>query len=172
MKISVKILEYFSSGVLVAIFVAIGSSWWTLHLMQQESIQREQAVELLLKDEIESNIAILKTNDELLQFDLNSIRDRRSLIKPLLNLETAGVEILRIQIPRKYTAKENQVLRFLHAAMIKAKLYNGTLQARDNHRTHLGQLKNYGELLENYDRALQSDGRDLLIKMQSLRQLL
>jgi hypothetical protein len=167
-----KISEYFSSGVLVAILIAISSSWWTLHLMHVESEQKEQAVQLLLKDEIESNIAILSTNEDLLNFDLDSIQARKSLIKPLLSLETSGIEILRIQIPQKFTEKDNRVLRSLHAIMIKAKLYNGTLQARDNHRVHLGQLKNYGELLENYDRVLKSDGQQLSMMMQALIKLL
>lgn len=167
-----KLASLFSSGALIAVLIAIGSSWWTFHLMKTEAEDREQAVALLLKEEIESNITILKTNDEWIDFDLQSIPERKSLIKPLITLESSAIDILRIQIPQKYFGKGKAVLKALHLVLIKVKHYNSMIAVRENHRSHLGQLSNYGELLENYDRTLKVEGLELLEQLQALLHLL
>jgi hypothetical protein len=138
------------------------------NLLQQEKVERDEGVLVAIRDEVTSNLAILEQNQQFLAQELVALRQRQSVVAPLLLLHTGSWELLKVSIPEKFF-KEKGTLNKITDAFARAGAINETVRSRENYRIHSESMTNFHDRLKLYDDNLLAQNAALLQIFKELR---
>ena len=142
--------------------------WWDSHKYRRDQGQRDEAVLTAAREELLSNIDLLKRNQFLLQQELAVIDERKSVVDPLSPLKSGAWELLRTNMPRKLIREVNTFNKIKEADQA-ANEVNETIRSRENYRIHNGAMSNFADRMKSYDQILLEKQKRSLEALEELK---
>ena len=140
---------------------------WDLIKFNREQGQKDEAILFALKQEMTSNVEIMKTNVTILTQEIGIIDQGKQVVEPLNLLENSSWDFLKIQIPHKLTEKVETLTKIKEASQVTSKI-NETIKSRENYRINNGAMSNFSSRMKLYDQILVRDEESLVKAIEGL----
>lgn len=144
--------------------------WWDNRKFDRDSSQRDEAVLAAVREELLSNIMLIKEHDSFLQHELSVITDKKTVIQPLTPLKIGSWDVLKINIPKKL--KSGDALVKVREASQRTDRVNEIIRSRENYRIQNEAMSNFHSRIKMYDEILLNQEQVLLKALEELKPLL
>jgi len=119
----------------------------------KQRIRNEKQALFLAKEEIKSNIEVIKKNLGYLAQELKVIDEEKSVVIPLELLTNNSSLLLRTYIPESISNDENVIVMLRKANLLIGEI-NEIMRSRETYRVHNLAMSNYHSRLKIYDEVL------------------
>jgi len=156
------------SGAAIAIFSFLLAMAWDMFKFYREAGEQEKVVFSLLQEELSTNIAILETNQAILQKELDIIDQSRMTLETLVLLKTGFWDMAKIHPPKKLQKASDLFAKFRDTAL-SIEYVNESIRNRENYRLYNRALNTFNNTLKLYDQTLFKQQANLLITLRDLK---
>ena len=141
-------------GVFCTLLGVFLQMYWDNVKFARETKQRDEAVLMAVKEEVQANLRIIKENRRLHEEDLAYISKDRILVKPLSLLYSDTWGLVKISRPQQMMRDAN-ILLLTTGVWQRVFSINESIRSRENYRIHSNEgaytffphLKHYNEML-------------------------
>ncbi len=158
----------FIVGVALALLGFLLTVTWEVRKLRRESQDREKAVMGAVKEELLSNVEILKNNQTLLNRELAVIDEGKTLVVPLNQLQVGFWDLVKVNLPQKVFAEPDFLAEVREISQLTDQV-NETVRSRESYRIHNGAMSNYLSRMAKYDQLLLDNNQKLLTALEAVQ---
>ena len=154
-------------GVLAASFGFILTMVWDIYKSYKD--KNDKTISIALRHEIESNINILRNNKELLNQELEAIKNQETVVNPLTPLHNQMWSAVILNMPNKLV-RNPQLLESLRDATYALTTISETVASRENYRINNATNTGLQNKLKIYDGIILDQTQQTLESLETLVQ--
>ncbi len=157
----------FASGVIATAVGSVLVMLWDIRKARSDRRQRERLLLAALREELRTNMGIVRANHDLLRRENALARTNRSVLKPVSLLKDGMFDTLRMNMPQRLAADPPLLARLRDTERFTDQV-NETIRSRETFRTTSMGLEHYYTTMQQYDRLLMDQGRIVLAALEEL----
>lgn len=143
------------TAIIGAIIGAIIVAAWDYYKIHKETINKETQILNAFKEEIATNLSIILDNKELVNQDIKILKDKKTILEPLVTLHSAALSLIKLNFPN-HLLDFNTISDIIEISIWIDRI-NENIRSRENFRISNAIASNVSTRIEKYD--------DLLIKL-------
>ena len=146
----------FSAGVAATIVGFVLTMIWDSHKYRRDIVSREEALIKGLTHELSENRDLSTENIGIIEQEMEVLKERKNLIRPLLFLKSGFWDYLKFNIPKKLINDTNLLEKLKNLSLL-AEHVNETIRSRQNYKDSSGAMSNFSDSIKVKNEVIDSD---------------
>ncbi len=168
-KIPSEYYAGFVTGVFATLLGFALTISWDLIIRSRDKTKKDNAVLKILKQEVQNNIDMLRSNQTILSDEIESIKTKSYYVTPLMPLQESMWQIISLNMPKKII-NNVEILELLRVSLQDVRNVIEVMNSRENYRISNTSMTNYNNRMKIYDETLASATPEVIEKLEILVQ--
>ena len=146
----------FTAGVAATIVGFVLTMIWDGYKYRRDILSRENSTIKGLRHELHENHELAIENKDIIKNDLESLKNKKTLIRPLLILKSGFWDYLKFNIPKKLLDNTDLLDKLKNISLL-AEHINEIIRSRQNYKDTSSAMLDFGETIKTKDLIIDSD---------------